>query len=109
MSKERFERLRHSIIEAGQVLRGEIEPSREFAYEVEATHLRKNTATEWAICLTDEDDALIPLKLYEIKFSKTGYVSVTDEEGERTICLADWFIPVRLAPEVKQLVAELAA
>jgi len=109
MSKERFERLRQSIIEAGQVVRGEIEPSREFAYEVEATQLRKDTATNWAICVTDEDDALIPLKLYEIKLSKTGYVSITDEEGERVVCPGHWFIPVRLAPEVRQLVAELAA
>ena len=58
MSKERFERLRQSIIEAGQVMRGEIEPSREFTYEVEAPHLRINAATDWAICVTDEDDAL---------------------------------------------------
>jgi hypothetical protein len=109
MSKERFERLRQSIIEAGQVMRGEIEPSREFTYEVEVTKLRKDAATGWAICVTDEDDALIPLKLYEIKFSKTGYVSVTDEERERVVCPAHWFIPVRLAPEVRQIVDDLAA
>jgi hypothetical protein len=58
---------------------------------------------------TDEDDALIPLKLYEVKVSKTGYVSVTDEEGERVVCPAHWFIPVRLAPKVRQTVADLAA
>jgi len=109
MSKERFERLRRSIIEAGQVMRGEIEPSREFTYEIEVTKLRKDTATGWAICVTDEDDALIPLKLYEVKVSKTGYVSVTDEEGERVVCPAHWFIPVRLAPKVRQTVADLAA
>jgi hypothetical protein len=109
MSKERFERLRRSIIEAGQVMRGEIEPSREFTYEIEVTKLRKDTATGWAICVTDEDDALIPLKLYEVKVSKTGYVSVTDEEGERVVCPAHWFIPVRLAPKVRQIVADLAA
>ncbi len=109
MSKERFERLRQSIIETGQVRRGEIEPSREFAYEVEATQLRKDTAPVWAICVAGEDDSLIPLKLYEIKVSKTGYVSIIDEEGERLVCPAHWFVPVRLAPEVRQLVAELAA
>ncbi|MCI0392913.1 MAG: hypothetical protein MOB07_29630 [Acidobacteria bacterium] len=109
MSKERFERLRQSIIEAGQAMRGEIEPSREFAYEVEVTKLRKDAATDWAICVTDEDDELIPLKLYKIRFSKTGYVSVTDEEGERVVCPAHWFVPVRLAPEVRQIVADLAA
>jgi hypothetical protein len=109
MSKGRFERLRQSIIEAGQVMRGEIEPSREFTYEIDVTKLRKDAATGWAICVTDEDDALIPLKLYEVKFSKTGYVSVIDEEGERVVCPAHWFVPVRLAPEVRQLVAKLAA
>lgn len=109
MSKERFERLRQSIIEAGQVMRGEIEPSREFTYEIETTQLRKDAAPVWAICVTNEDDALIPLKLYEIKVSKTSYVSVVDEEGERLVCPERWFVPVRLAPKVKQLVAELAA
>jgi hypothetical protein len=109
MSKERFERLRESIIEAGQVMRGEIEPSREFTYEVEVTKLRADAATGWAICVTDEDEALIPLKLYEIRLSKTGYVSVTDEEGERVICPAHWFVPVQLAPEVRQIVADIAA
>jgi hypothetical protein len=109
MNKEKFKRLRQSIIEAGQVMRGEIEPSREFTCEVETTQLRKDTAPVWAICVTDEDDSLIPLKLYEIKVSKTGYVSLTDEEGERVVCPAHWFVPVQLAPEVKQLVAELAA
>lgn len=109
MSKERFERLRESIIEAGRIMRGEIEPSREFAYEVDVPQLSKNPATEWAICVSDEDDALIRLKLYEVKFSKTGYVSVVDEEGEKFVCPANWFVAVRLAPEVRELVAELAA
>lgn len=34
MTKERFERLRESVIEAGQVLRGERKPSREFTYQI---------------------------------------------------------------------------
>ncbi len=109
MSKERFERLRQSIIEAGQVLRGEGEPSREFIYEVEASQSANASETVWAICMSDEDDALIPLKLYEIKFSKTSYVSVVDEEGEKLLCPASWFVAVSLAPEVRERVAELAS
>jgi hypothetical protein len=109
MSKERFERLKQSVIEAGQVLRGEREPSREFTYEVEASERGKDFQTGWAICVTNDEDALIPLKLYKIKFSKTRYVSVVDEEGERLVCPASWFLPVRLAPEVSHLVAELAS
>lgn len=109
MSKERFERLRQSVIEAGQVIRGEREPSREFTYEIETTQFRKSAETVWAICVTEEEDALIPLKLYEVRLSKTQYVSVVDEEGEKLVCPANWFLPVRLAPEIKQLVAELAS
>ena len=109
MSKERFERLKQSIIEAGQVMRGEREPSREFTYEVESPQLRQESETTWAICATDEEDALIPLKLYEIKYSKTGYISVVDEAGEKLVCPANWFIPVRLAPEERELITALAS
>ena len=109
MSKERFERLKQSVIEAGQVLRGERQPSREFTYEVELSQRSKGRQTDWAICVTSDEDALVRLKLYRIKVSKTGYVSVVDEEGERLVCPATWFVQVRLAPEVKQHVAALAS
>lgn len=109
MSKDRLERLRESVIEAGQVLRGERPPSREFTYEIEPSRRGKGPQTGWAICVTSNEDALIPLKLYRIKYSKTGYVSVVDEEGEKLICPATWFVPVRLAPELRQHVAELAS
>src|SRR5713226_6309606 len=109
MSKERFERLRESVIEAGQVLRGERQPSREFTYQVEVSQRGRHPQTGWAICVMSDEDALIPLKLYRIKYSKTGYVSVVDEEGEKLVCPASWFVPVRLAPEVRQQVAALAS
>ena len=109
MSKERFERLRESVIEAGQVLRGERKPTREFTYQIEVCQRGKGAQTEWAICVTSDEDALIPLKLYRIKYSKTGYVSVVDEEGEKLVCPENWFVAVRLAPEVRQQVAELTS
>jgi hypothetical protein len=109
MSKERFERLRERVIEAGQVLRGERKPSREFTYQIEVSRRGKGPQSEWAICLTSDEGALIPLKLYRIKYSRTQYVSVVDEEGEKLVCPASWFVSVRLAPEVRQQVAELAS
>lgn len=109
MSKERFEHLQQSIIEAGQILRGEREPSREFTYEIELPQSLTDLETAWAICITEEEDALIPLKLYEIRLSKTRYVSIVDEEGEKLVCPADWFIPVRLSPEVRMAVAQLVS
>jgi hypothetical protein len=59
--------------------------------------------------VTSDEDALIALKLYRIKYSKTGYVSVVDEEDEKLVCPPSWFVPARLAPEVRQQVAELAS
>lgn len=109
MSKERFERLRESVVEAGQVLRGERKPSREFSYQIEVSQRGKGAQTEWAICVTTDEDALIPLKLYRIKYSKTEYVSVVDEEGEKLVCPGSSFVPALLAPEVKQQVTELAS
>ena len=109
MSKERFERLRDSVIEAGEVMRGKRQPSREFTYEIELTESTKSRQPDWAICLTSDEDALVPLKLYRVKFSTTGHASVIDEEGEKLVCPAKWFLRVSLAPEVKQQVADLAS
>ena len=90
-------------------MRGERKPSREFTYQIEVSQRGKGARNEWAICVTSDEDALIPLKLYRIKCSKTGYVSVVDEEGEKLVCPASWFAPVRIAPELRQQVAELAS
>jgi hypothetical protein len=109
MGRERFERLKDSVIEAGQVIRGERPPSREFAYEIELTGRSKSRQADWAICLTRDEDALVPLKLYRVKFSTTGHASVVDEEGEKLVCPAKWFLRVSLAPKVKQQVAELVS
>lgn len=107
MSSENFERLKESIIEAGQVLRGECEPSRVFTRQA-PTAPTTETLTEWAVCVTTEDDALIPLKLYEIRRSASGRVWVRDEAGETLICPAEWFLPLTLTPAATHAVASLA-
>ena len=106
MSTGNFERLKESIIEAGQVLRGECEPSRVFTRRV-TDGLRSEPQPEWAVCVTTDDDALIPLKLYEIRRSAGGRVWVRDEAGETVICPEEWFMPMALTPAVRQAVASL--
>jgi hypothetical protein len=96
MSKETFEHLKKNIIEAGQMMRGERTPSREFVHEVDDTP--HNDEKVWAVCITNEDDALTPLKLYEVRFVE-NMVSLHDDEGESLICPVEWFAPVNLAPE----------
>lgn len=108
MRKVRFERLKQSVIEAGHVMHGDRKPSREFTYQIEVSQRAKVSQPKWAICVTSDEDALIPLKLYRIKFAKSGLVSVVDEEGEKLVCPASWFVAMRLAPELRQQVAELA-
>lgn len=96
MSKETFEHLKKNIIEAGQMMRGENSPSREFVHEVDDSTNKPEKV--WAVCITGEDDALTPLKLYEVRFVENT-VSLRDDEGESLICPAEWFVPVSLAPE----------
>ncbi len=109
MKQKDFEDLKQSVIEMGEVRRGERQPSREIAHEIQTPRLRPNPQSTWAICITDEDDALIPLKVYEIKLSKTDYVAVVDEEGEKLVCPASWFLPLDLQPEADRILAELVA
>lgn len=96
MSKETFEDLKQNIIEAGQMMRGERSPSREFVHEVDDDSDKPEKV--WAVCITNEDDTLTPLKLYEVRFVGNT-VSLHDDEGESLICPAEWFVPVNLAPE----------
>lgn len=84
MNSERFEQLKASIIEAGRIMKGEQKPSREFKYELAETP--KPMEEAWAICLeSDDHQALIPLKLYHVKYGESG-VWVRDENGEMTAC-----------------------
>ena len=106
MKKENFERLKGSIIEAGKILRGEAQPSREFIYEVPDSF--PPPVKVLAVCVeTDDEELLIPKKIYEIEV--TGeFARVVDEAGEAAVYPAQFFIPVNLPPEVRQIIAQLS-
>ncbi len=107
MDKERFEDLKESIIEAGKVMRGEMEPSREFIYEIDRTEIQPPLET-WAVCVeTDDEKLLIPGKIYEIKIGKNR-VWVTDETDESVLYPKDFFMPIALPAEVTQKLTNLA-
>lgn len=81
-------------------------PSREFSVEVS----EKAVALEevWAICIDSDDHTLlIPRKLYLVKFGEGG-VWVRDEDDEMTVCDKEDFLPLAFAPEVEELLAEVA-
>jgi len=109
MNKKDFQSLLKGTKELGQMLRGEIPPAREFIYEVNTAKLENESGPVWAICISDKDDALIPLKMYEVRpFPDGNYVHVRDEEGEAFICPKDWFIFISLPKEVEDALKKVA-
>jgi hypothetical protein len=106
MDKKRFEELKESIIEAGKIMRGEIEPSREFVYEVDSSEIAP-PVNVWAVCVeTDDEELLIPGKIYSVKIGKTR-IWVVDEEGEATLCPEEFFLPISLPSEVSNRLEKL--
>jgi hypothetical protein len=105
MKKEHFEGLKASVIEAGKILRGEAQPSREFVYEVPDSFPPPVKAL--AVCVeTDDPELLIPRKIYEIEI--TGdFARVIDEAGEAAVYPARFFIPINLPAEVQEIIAQL--
>lgn len=106
MNEERFEQLKAGIIEAGMIMQGKLKPSREFI--VERAEITQPPVEMWAICLeSDDPKALIPRKLYLVKYGETG-VLVRDENDEHVFCDKEDFFPLSLAHEVEELL-ELTA
>ncbi len=107
MDKTRFEELKESIIEAGKIMRGEMKPSREFTIEVDESEIKPPVET-WAVCIeTDDEELLIPGKLYPVKISGDA-VLVRDEENEAALYPKDFFLPVSLPSEITQKLTNLA-
>ena len=92
---------KESVIEAGRISRGEILPSRETVFEMEADDSKEPVET-WAVCLeTDDEELLIPGKLYQVK-QFSGDFWVRDEENEATLCPQKFFIPIELPRTVSE-------
>lgn len=106
MKKEDFERLKGSVIEAGKIMRGEAQPSREFTHEVPDSP--EPTVQVLAVCVETDDEALlVPRKIYEIEV--TGeFARVIDEAGESAVYPARFFIAVNLPAEVRQIITQLS-
>ncbi len=103
MNEKNFNELKQSIIDAGLMMHGELQPSREFVFEKKSGK-DVSEIENWAICVADEDDELIPLKIYKVVFRPhLETVKVTDESGETLICPQSWFLPISFPPKVKKV------
>jgi hypothetical protein len=107
MNDKDFTELKESIIEAGLVMQGKQKASREFYLE---KPLKSNpeTANEYfAVCVTDEDDDLTPMKIYKVRFDvEHNNVIVKDDNNETFFCPASYFSPITLPVDVTKFLAE---
>ncbi len=100
MKKENFEGLLESVKEAGQILRGEKKASREFLVEV--PDIKPAREEGFALCIeTDDEQLLIPAKVYRAWFLPGGRIRIIDEAGEAAIYPPDFFIKVEFPSEVE--------
>ena len=107
MTSENFERLKESVIEAGQVMRGERAAARESIHEIQLP--REEAVTSLAVCVqTDDPELLIPRKIYEITLYENDLARVIDEAGEAAIYPANFFIAISLPEAVENALAKIA-
>lgn len=110
MKEKDFEELLESVKEVGLMEKGELTPSREFVIEKKMPKNSSGVKT-FAICISTDDEELIPLKIYSVVLhSHLKTCTVKDETGETLACPIEWFLPVEFPKNVAQVLekAELA-
>jgi hypothetical protein len=107
MSEKVFKELLESVRQAGQIMRGEREPSRVF--ERTSPQRAEKATPRFAVCVqTDDPSLLITRKIYEITPLASGRVTVVDECGETAIYPADHFLPIELSREAADALSRVA-
>ncbi len=106
MKAKDFDELLESVKEVGLMEKGAIAPSREFVVERKLKADSSNLKT-FAICLSGEDEELIPLKIYQVVFQpRHKTCTVKDESNETLVCPIEWFLPVEFPSNVQRLLEQ---
>lgn len=106
MKKKGFESLMRSVTEAGKILRGELEPSREF--QVKVSEVSSDKRRGFALCIkSNEPELLVPSKVYRAIYSSGDLIGVTDEAGDAAIYPSDLFIKLDFPAEVEHVLGDL--
>lgn len=106
MNKKNFNELLESVEEVGLIEQGKAVPSREFVTEIKVNNISTDLKT-FAICLSDEDEGLIPLKIYHVILQPQHKTcTVRDENGETTVCPIEWFLPVAFPSSIERRIEE---
>lgn len=103
INEQNFNELLESVREAGLMEKGEIAPSREFVIEKNLSPNVLSVKT-FAICLSSDDEELIPLKIYHVVLHPQHKTcTVKDESDETLVCPIKWFLPVEFPKNVERL------
>lgn len=104
MKEQDFNELLESVKEVGLMERGELAPSREFIIEKNLQNSPSNTKA-YAICISNEDEELIPLKIYRvILHPHLQTCTVRDENNETVVCPISWFLPVEFTENIEKTI-----
>lgn len=107
MKDNDFNNLKQAVVEVGLMMRGELAPERE--YKLKKDQKKAEKIETWAICVSRDDDELLPLKLYRVEvYPHLARVAVTDESGETLVCPQDYFLPVKFEEEVTDYLKKVA-
>lgn len=105
MNENNFNKLLSSVKEVGLIETGELLSSREFVAEKTFSNDSPNVNT-FAICLSSQDEHLIPLKIYQVVLQpRHNTCTVRDENNETTVCPINWFLPVEFPSRIEHLIA----
>ncbi len=105
MNEQNFNELLESVKEVGLMEKGSIAPSREFV--VERKLQKTNVLETFAICLSAEDEELIPMKIYHVVLhSQHKTCTVKDESNETLVCPIEWFLPIEFPKNIEKLLEE---
>ena len=106
MNVKDFNELFESVKEVGLIEKGEMDASCEFVVENRLTENLLNLKS-FAICLTNDDEELIPMKIYNVIFhAHLNTCTVKDESGETTVCPIDWFLPIKFPENIAKTLQE---
>lgn len=90
--------------------KGELKSNCEFVVEKKLQNAPSGTKT-YAICISNEDEELIPLKIYNVVLHQhLQTCTVKDENNETLVCPINWFLPIEFPENIEKVIekAELA-
>lgn len=106
MNEKDFTELLESVQEVGLAEKGLGPAGREFVVE-KKIDIGAGSIKTFAICLSNEDEDLIPFKIYPVLLQpELKTCTVKDENQQTSVCPMDWFLPIEFPSKIERLLEE---